>query len=250
MDLELLGNFPLPVLAQEHSVQSQKTPGARVCHAMVVFHVWYGLSIFGLRILSLTQPFATLSRLTTKCPWASAVILIPFRDASKYLIEVWQHTATPHQSYWKPAAFFTSCRPGRSVGSGVGRKRQECCCKHVRYNQTSESSFPLIYFIPKPEVVTVFLRIILSHQRCCACQMTHQRWGSFEWCCSRAIASSKHNADTTPGNQIGELVPKELQTVWYGILLCFCMEFKSVTMHAYWWPYTQADEWRHSTLAP
>lgn len=190
MDLELVGDFPLTALAQKQCAVTQDTWSQSVwCIDVFVFHVWTGLSIFRLRILSLTQPFAILSRLTTKCPRASAVILIPFRNASKYLIEVWQHTAAPHQSYSKPAALFTSCRPGRSIGSGVGRRRQECYCKHVRYNQTSESSFPLLYFIPKPEVVTVILRITLSHQKCCACQMTHQRWGSFEWCCSRALAS-------------------------------------------------------------
>lgn len=140
----------------------------------------------------------------------------------------------PHhiQATKKPAAF-SPCSFWRSAGSGVGRRREDRCCKHVWYNQTPESSsFPVLYFIPKPEVVTAFLSTTLSHQRCCACQITHQRWSSFEWCSSGATASSKHNADTTPGNQIGELVPKDLQAVGSGISLHFNTELKSVEMCA------------------
>lgn len=151
----------------------------------------------------------------------------------------------------RPAACFTPCSSGRSAGSGAGRRREDCCFKHVRYKQTLESfSFPVLYFILKPEVVTVFLRAMLSHQKCCVCLIAHWRWSSFERCSFRASASSKHNADTTPGNQTAEKFPR-ICTLWdLASDSAFIPLYKSMVVPDCWWLYIQVPEWKHATSAP
>lgn len=75
MDLELVRTSPLPALAQQHCAQSHRTCGAWAARvwvpslcATITFHAWTGQSTFGLSLLSVAQPFASLSRQTTKVP--------------------------------------------------------------------------------------------------------------------------------------------------------------------------------------
>lgn len=123
-----------------------------------------------------------------------------------------------------PKPQLLSLLPAAQGGALEGGREEEAGlllleCK-VQPNSLKSSSFPVLYFILKPGVVTVFLSTILSHQRRCACQIVHWRGSSFGWCSSEAIVSSKHSADTTPSNQIWEPVPKDLQVVKSD---CFCI---------------------------
>lgn len=82
---------------------------------------------------------------------------------------------SPHLGYQKYCCFLHSLQAQGGV-QGVGQGGEGRTAALDMYGATKALSAPLsLSFILKPEVVIVFLSTMLSHQRCCVCQITHRR---------------------------------------------------------------------------